>query len=111
MWRPNTNHTFFTTPLFLIQGKTSRLHPKNYRPRSIPMCTVQEYLDTLWSKSRKNYSHRSKNHKRETICVVSGPHRLTENSNCVILNGAKRSEESWFYAGWEARFFALTGSE
>jgi len=39
--------------------------------------------------------------------VVSGPHRVTENSNCVILNGAKRSEESWFYAGWEARFFPI----
>jgi len=40
-----------------------------------------------------------------------GPYRMTENSNCVILNGAKRSEDSWFYVGWEARFFALTGSE
>ncbi len=37
----------------------------------------------------------------------SSQDRVTENSNCVILNGAKRSEESWFCAGWEARFFPI----
>ena len=47
----------------------------------------------------------------EEILCPPVPLRVTENSNCVILNGAKRSEESWFYAGWESRFFALTGSE
>ena len=41
------------------------------------------------------------------LLYLSGPHRVTENCNCVILNGAKRSEESWFYAGWEARFFPI----
>ena len=34
----------------------------------------------------------------EGIYVVSGSHRVTENSHSVILNGAKRSEESRFYA-------------
>jgi hypothetical protein len=33
------------------------------------------------------------------LCACQVPLKVTENSNCVILNGAKRSEESRFYAG------------
>ena len=58
--------------------------------------------------------------KREsTLNLMTGV--VTENSNRVILNGARRSEESSFWAGWDTRFFVpvkaglrmtiLTGSE
>ena len=44
---------------------------------------------------------------RKAHISLSGLGRVTKNSNCVILNGAKRSEESWYYAGWESRLFPI----
>ena len=61
----------------------------------------------LFSWEPRLHSHQTAVKLEFSILCLSGPYRVTENYNCVILNGAKRSEESWFYAGWEARFFPI----
>ncbi|KPL04409.1 MAG: hypothetical protein AMJ90_00840 [candidate division Zixibacteria bacterium SM23_73_2] len=46
-------------------------------------------------------------HRKEKNNVVDRSPQGDRELTFVILNGAKRSEESRFYAVWEKRFFVL----